>query len=117
MNDDNSTSKPLLTRIENEVLGREIKCTLNDGRITRGKLICLDRMKNMILADAIEERKVLKSMYDVEDNTIGGGGERKEQIERANEGEEYFMFRRDISQVLIPGDQLLKVELCRVATS
>ncbi len=128
MNNKNNSS--LLKTIENEILGREIKCTLNDGRITRGKLICLDRLKNMILADAVEERQILKSMYDADSNNIdvdsggtcsgtstrsgdGSGGKKERNVDDGDdaEGEEYFMFRRDISQVLIPGDQLLKVEL------
>ena len=121
-----------LSMIKSRIVGQRIKCTLNDGRITEGTLICLDRMKNMILTNATEERIIRKSLYSViskkgERNIIansainGAMKERTNSVENGegidghgnNNEEEWFTFRRDISQVLVPGEKLIKVEIER----
>lgn len=117
-----------LSIIKSQILGKEIKCTLNDNRIIKGSLICLDRMKNMILVDAIEERRVEKSIYDItactnnrNDENSGENNERDRHNVKYNENSkensfndeevEWIIFRRDISQVLVPGNKLIKVEM------
>lgn len=82
----------------------------------------------MILVNALEERKVCKTCYAIgdedqneekEEEPIGENGRMKEAEEglsmcineREYDGGRYYVFCRDISQVLIPGEQLVKVEI------
>lgn len=76
----------------NSLLGEKIKCTLDDGRSVRGTFVCVDRLTNLILTNAMEERTVFSSDYsDTKDETI--------------------LTTRKLSQVMIPGERLKKVEV------
>ncbi len=115
-----SSSQSALAIIKQKILGHEIKCTLNDNRTVIGTLICVDRLQNMILIHASEKRKIRKSVYDcnndhhrdlctcnacstcnISSNTNGN-----------EEGEDgWIMFTREISQVLVPGNKVIKIEI------
>ena len=76
----------------NSVLGQQISCTLNDGRVVSGKLICLDRLRNLVLTGVTEERVVLQSDY-------------------ARKGDSAIRVQRELSQAMVPGSRLKKVEV------
>lgn len=74
------------------LLGTRIKCTLDDGRSVTGTFLCVDRLTNLILTNASEERMVYSADYsDTKDEKI--------------------LTERRLSQVMIPGERLEKVEL------
>jgi small nuclear ribonucleoprotein (snRNP)-like protein len=77
-----------------KLLGEKIKCTLEDGRIVCGSLIVLDRKKNLILVNAVEERVVACSDYS-----------------DTNNGE--VIVTRELSQVMIPGERLTRIEIAQ----
>mmetsp|Transcript_9001 Transcript_9001/g.11332 ORF Transcript_9001/g.11332 Transcript_9001/m.11332 type:complete len:155 (-) Transcript_9001:121-585(-) len=113
-----ASSSSCLSIIQNHLLGKKIKCTMEDGRVVEGTFICLDRIKNIVLTNATEVRKVKASIYETmntsndEDLNLdhAGNGHGNEKIQVGEEEEEYRTFRRAISQVLIPGSQIKKVE-------
>jgi len=74
------------------LLGEKIKCTLDDGRSVSGTFVCIDRLTNLILTDAMEERMICSSDY-------------------SDTNDEKILTRRSLSQVMIPGERLQKVEV------
>jgi small nuclear ribonucleoprotein (snRNP)-like protein len=40
-----------------------LRITMTDGRIVKGHFICLDRKKNLILANVLEERFISLAVY------------------------------------------------------
>jgi len=85
------TSRTAKEKIES-LLGEKIVCTLVDGRKVKGELIVLDRKKNLILINAIEERIVMSKDY-------------------SNTTDQEIHVTRELSQVMIPGERLQKVEI------
>eukprot|EP00547_Thalassionema_nitzschioides_P014756 CAMPEP_0194241592 /NCGR_PEP_ID=MMETSP0158-20130606/7412_1 /TAXON_ID=33649 /ORGANISM="Thalassionema nitzschioides, Strain L26-B" /LENGTH=100 /DNA_ID=CAMNT_0038976517 /DNA_START=50 /DNA_END=352 /DNA_ORIENTATION=- len=81
-----------------KLLGKTLKCTLDDGRIATGKLICVDRLKNLILGHVLEERTVDSSFYCDEDYA-------------ATNGSKVIVAKRELTQAMIPGIHLIKVEI------
>lgn len=82
-----------------DLLGSRILCTLDDGRKLEGNFECLDRLSNIILRDAVEKRCV-------KDPSLYG----KEYCKDPDNAEG-LEIERVLSQVLIPGNHLVKVEL------
>lgn len=78
-------------KVEN-LVGERIKCTLDDGRNVTGTFLCLDRLTNIILSNAVEERVISSADY-------------------SNTTHEYMIVTRNLSQVMIPGERLRNVEL------
>ncbi|VEU40434.1 unnamed protein product [Pseudo-nitzschia multistriata] len=86
------------------LLGKRIKCTLTDGRTLTGTFICIDRLKNLILTDVLEERSIDPSDYK---HRVGSS-------EPSTEPPTARCFRRverKISQAMVPGERLVRVEL------
>mmetsp|Transcript_18865 Transcript_18865/g.24273 ORF Transcript_18865/g.24273 Transcript_18865/m.24273 type:complete len:102 (+) Transcript_18865:79-384(+) len=78
------------------LLGCKVRCTLNDGRVATGRLVCLDRMRNMILTDCVEERWIDSIDYNNNDgNTVN---HRKKVIRR-------------LQQAMVPGQFLQQVQI------
>ena len=101
------------------LLGQTLKCTLADGRTATGTLICIDRLyvvthvfcccktyllltqdyvmfrKNLILSHVVEERTVDSAVYS---GSTGG---------------KIIRTKRVLVQAMIPGIQLVKVELAQ----
>jgi small nuclear ribonucleoprotein (snRNP)-like protein len=74
------------------LLGERIKCTLDDGRSVTGTFLCVDRLTNLILTNALEERMVYSADYsDTKDEKI--------------------VTTRSLSQVMIPGERLQMLEV------
>ena len=84
-------SSTSIAKVEN-LLGERIKCTLDDGRHVAGTFLCLDRLTNIILSNAVEERVI--SSADYSDTT-----------------HEHMIVTRNLSQAMIPGERLRKVEV------
>mmetsp|Transcript_15396 Transcript_15396/g.29004 ORF Transcript_15396/g.29004 Transcript_15396/m.29004 type:complete len:110 (-) Transcript_15396:524-853(-) len=95
-----------------QILGRTIKCTLDDGRTVQGKFECLDRLSNIILRDALEIRFVKDpSIYGIRPKMFKHQCHADGQaLEEKNE-DDYLILERNLSQVLVPGRHLVKVEL------
>jgi len=93
------------------LLGQQIKTTLSDGRNLTGTLICIDRLKNMILTNVKEERLIDPLDYkyrvndDNDDESINEDNNDKKPLKKK-------VFRL-ISQAMVPGSQLVKVEISR----
>ena len=82
-------------RAMQNLLGARVVGTLSDGRQVEGQLICLDRRRNLILADCTETRTIVSSDY-VTDDTV---------TEK--------MVQRRLQQAMIPGEHLTKLEIDR----
>ena len=80
------------TDVLHKLLGARIKCTLDDGRSATGRFICVDRLMNIILTDAVEERMISTSDYSDSTNAT-------------------LPAVRKLGQALIPGERLTKVEI------
>lgn len=91
-----------------EILGQTICCTLQDERKLSGTLISLDRECNIILHDVMEIRYVHANMYNQNWHDANPNN-----CEMVVEGEDRITVRRSLSQALVPGDKIVKVELIR----
>lgn len=40
--------------VKRELLDQRLRVVISDGRVIEGELLCLDRLKNLILCDAVE---------------------------------------------------------------
>mmetsp|Transcript_1902 Transcript_1902/g.5020 ORF Transcript_1902/g.5020 Transcript_1902/m.5020 type:complete len:146 (-) Transcript_1902:652-1089(-) len=102
-----------------KLLGCTVKCTLVDGRIATGRFVCLDRLRNIILCDVLEVRKVPVAAYgsyvDSARQQHGHDSKGKSKEERSNEHEasskHYVYAARKLSQAMVPGKHLVKVEV------
>jgi small nuclear ribonucleoprotein (snRNP)-like protein len=86
-----SSTSTSIEKVEN-LVGERIKCTLDDGRYVTGTFLCLDRLTNIILSNAVEERNI--SSADYSETT-----------------HEHIVVTRNLSQAMIPGERLRKVEV------
>jgi Small nuclear ribonucleoprotein (snRNP) homolog len=101
-------SQTALERVSS-IIGRNIVCTLDDGRTVQGKLECLDRLSNIILRDALEKRFVPDpSIYGIR-HTIDKHQCHDDQV--STENQDQLVLERKLSQVLVPGKHLIKVQL------
>ena len=89
----NNNSKEIIEKL----LGSWIICTLADGRTAEGKLLCVDRLSNIILADCTERRQLRSSDYN-EKHKDGDKAVSKEAT-------------RQLRQAMVPGNHLVKVEI------
>ncbi|KAI2501979.1 hypothetical protein MHU86_12462 [Fragilaria crotonensis] len=88
------TTNPHQQALRN-LLGQTLKCTLADGRTATGTLICIDRLKNLILSQVVEERTVDSALYS---GSTGG---------------KIITTKRVLAQAMVPGIHLVKVELAQ----
>jgi small nuclear ribonucleoprotein (snRNP)-like protein len=88
------------------IIGRKVICTLDDGRTLEGRLECLDRLSNIILRQVHETRIVT-------DPSIYGHGHDSGSSSSTSSSEEKkeMVIKRRLSQALIPGNHLVKVQL------
>jgi len=140
---------------ESVLLGKRIKSTLSDGRTLTGILICIDRLKNLILTNVIEERLIDPADYryrvdgagdsgtnnatantgadadtnadtnaaadtnadagaDADTDTIIAADEKPTRtIDGSGGGSRLRKVERRISQAMIPGSRLIKVEIAK----
>mmetsp|Transcript_38632 Transcript_38632/g.48801 ORF Transcript_38632/g.48801 Transcript_38632/m.48801 type:complete len:130 (-) Transcript_38632:65-454(-) len=82
------SQSPVVKTLIQSLLGCEIQATLSDGRVVLGTFKCLDRLKNIIMSDAVETRYISKP-----------SGQATEPVQR------------HLGLVLVPGQYLVKVEV------
>jgi small nuclear ribonucleoprotein (snRNP)-like protein len=82
------------------LLGSKIRVTMKDGRTVDGTFVCLDRLNNILLEDAIEHRKIGYKQTIVSSDD----GSSEEQLYT-------WDAEREISQAMIRGDKIVKVEI------
>lgn len=106
------------------LLGKRVKATLSDGRTLTGIFICIDRLKNLILTNVIEERLVDPADYTYrhrheDDGNNGAGGSTASPTRTdtttttAGGGGRLRKVERRISQAMIPGSRLVRVEIAK----
>ena len=130
-NDENELAKKMGPKEAYEytksvLLGKEIKCTLSDGRNLTGKLICIDRLKNLILTNVTETRYIdpLDYKYCVnksgtDDNAIVNNNDNNHNNDNNAVDNDGDIRNNDtttkavrlISQAMINGKTLVKVEI------
>eukprot|EP00584_Thalassiosira_punctigera_P018709 CAMPEP_0172563210 /NCGR_PEP_ID=MMETSP1067-20121228/99970_1 /TAXON_ID=265564 ORGANISM="Thalassiosira punctigera, Strain Tpunct2005C2" /NCGR_SAMPLE_ID=MMETSP1067 /ASSEMBLY_ACC=CAM_ASM_000444 /LENGTH=90 /DNA_ID=CAMNT_0013353609 /DNA_START=83 /DNA_END=355 /DNA_ORIENTATION=+ len=77
---------------------------MTDGRVAHGNFVCLDRLGNIILDNVVERRRVA---YIPPGSSKGAGAElEKESIYE-------WETERSLSQAVIPGNRLAKVEIAK----
>lgn len=89
------------------LFGKEICCTMDDGRTVCGKLICLDRLKNMILSDVVEVRLLAPHLQ--RPHFLEGVPETAERT--LVHSEESYRCERRLAHAMVPGKHLIKVEV------
>mmetsp|Transcript_12535 Transcript_12535/g.15750 ORF Transcript_12535/g.15750 Transcript_12535/m.15750 type:complete len:136 (+) Transcript_12535:133-540(+) len=101
--------------IMEKILGCDIKCTLDDGRTATGKFLCIDRLKNLVLSDVIEVRKIPRLRRDCRDlaKVANNGAASNHSNVDASSDDKHTMYERHLSQAMIPGKHLVKVEVDR----
>ena len=97
-----------------KLLGNTVICTLDDGRSLEGTLVCLDRLKNIILSSVTEIRKVPLEEYGAylegldPPVIVSSRLDDKEDIIDENG---CVVVTRKLSQAFAPGARLVKVEV------
>jgi small nuclear ribonucleoprotein (snRNP)-like protein len=94
-------SHPDLLQTVHRLLGSTILITLTDGRTAQGKFLCLDRLGNIILDNAVEKREIAYCSSAGNDSNPGD-----ETIYR-------WDTERLLTQAVIPGERLFKVQIAR----
>jgi len=97
-----------------KLLGNTVICTLDDGRSLEGTLVCLDRLKNIILSSVTETRRVPLKEYGAYleglDPPIidADQADCKEDVIDENG---CVLVTRKLSQAFAPGARLVKIEV------
>jgi small nuclear ribonucleoprotein (snRNP)-like protein len=82
-------------RAMQSLLGSRVICTLSDGRQTAGFLVCIDRLKNLVLSDCLETRVIVSTDYNMNPTRVT------------------MKAQRHLQQAMVPGAHLVKVEIDR----
>lgn len=97
-----------------KLLGNTVICTLDDGRSLEGTLVCLDRLKNIILSSVTETRKVPVTEYGAYleglDPPVIDASQLDEKEGVIDENGSVVVTRK-LSQAFAPGARLVKVEV------
>ena len=99
-----STGLPEARDLITALFGSEVRCTMDDGRIVSGKLLCLDRLKNMILHDVVEIRRLPQQLHLL-------GTDSKNVSEATDTQENVSLCERKLIHAMVPGKRLVKVEV------
>ena len=122
---ENSENKPDLKQYFKEnVLGKYVRVILSDDRKIYGNLHCVDKFKNMVIVDAVQEiddkyvapinqtlKFFVKSQLKPENylkipQDIATNEEQKKQLEKEFRRNKFY-----IGQVIIPGKNVKKLEI------
>lgn len=113
----------LKSKFQSSILGKPVRVELSDGRRVYGNLHCVDKKKNMVLIDALEEvapeyiapindhltffvKNDLKlEKYLRLDEKIKSDEEALKQLDSKFRKGKFF-----IGQVIIPGKEIVKLE-------
>ena len=97
-----------------KLLGNTVICTLDDGRSLEGTLVCLDRLKNIILSSVTETRKVPLEEYGAYLEGLVPpviDSSRLDDKEDIIDENGCVVVTRKLSQAFAPGARLVKVEV------
>ena len=122
---ENSENKPDLKQYFKEnVLGKYVRVILSDDRKIYGNLHCVDKCKNMVIVDAVQEiddkyvapinqtlKFFVKSQLKPENylkipQDIATNEEQKKQLEKEFRRNKFY-----IGQVIIPGKNVKRLEI------
>lgn len=122
---ENSENKPDLKQYFKEnVLGKYVRVILSDDRKIYGNLHCVDKFKNMVLVDSVQEiddkyvapinqtlKFYVKNQLKPENylkipQEIANNEEQKKQLEKEFRRNKFY-----IGQVIIPGKNVKKLEI------
>ena len=122
---ENSENKPDLKQYFKEnVLGKYVRVILSDDRKIYGNLHCVDKFKNMVIVDAVQEiddkyvapinqtlKFFVKSQLKPENylkipQDIATNEEQKKQLEKEFRRNKFY-----IGQVIIPGKNVKRLEI------
>jgi small nuclear ribonucleoprotein (snRNP)-like protein len=104
------------------LLGSKLRVTMTDGRIVHGKFLCLDRLGNIILDNAVEFREIT---YNIPPPSVTIASEDKgyrnskddnsDDRPRCDNNQTAFTWNteRSLSQAVITGNRLAKVEIAK----
>ena len=97
------------------LLGSNLRVTMLDGRVAHGKFVSLDRLSNIVLEDVTEYRRVAyvpppppPGSLAVPPNNGDDGAKSKLTTK---DGCYTWDTERKLSQAVIPGDRMVKVEI------
>mmetsp|Transcript_20112 Transcript_20112/g.31070 ORF Transcript_20112/g.31070 Transcript_20112/m.31070 type:complete len:156 (-) Transcript_20112:191-658(-) len=102
-------SDPAACAMQN-LLGSIVRCTLDDGRIATGTFVCVDRLKNIILSNVVEQRRVDSNIYSLDTNTTGTTTSTT-ITSSSSKNNKTIIATRQLSQAMVPGKHLVKVEV------
>lgn len=105
-----------------KLLGSTVICTLDDGRELEGTFQCLDRLRNFILSDVTETRRVPLADYGAYLESLDPPNTEAVKKWQAESGQSSdvdadgnVLVMRKLSQACAPGSRLKKVEVTRTA--
>lgn len=84
-----------------QLLGKNILCTLDDGRTVKGTFLCIDRLSSIILTNNVVEERMIKTA-DYRQYTSNNSNMNNPQT---------LPMKRLLAQAMIPGSRLVKVEV------
>eukprot|EP00581_Thalassiosira_minuscula_P020193 CAMPEP_0183721178 /NCGR_PEP_ID=MMETSP0737-20130205/13545_1 /TAXON_ID=385413 /ORGANISM="Thalassiosira miniscula, Strain CCMP1093" /LENGTH=131 /DNA_ID=CAMNT_0025951149 /DNA_START=46 /DNA_END=438 /DNA_ORIENTATION=+ len=100
------------------LLGAKLVVTMTDGRVARGNFVSLDRLGNILLEDVVESRQVSyippNNGSGTDTISISGGGDGGgEEATTTTPEVQTWDTKRTLSQAVIPGDRMAKVEISK----
>mmetsp|Transcript_17505 Transcript_17505/g.36484 ORF Transcript_17505/g.36484 Transcript_17505/m.36484 type:complete len:147 (-) Transcript_17505:512-952(-) len=123
MSDHKQENKEILRTVQH-LLGSHLKITMTDGRTATGNFTCLDRLGNIVLSDVCERRVIgyddtttssLPELRSTDDDGCVNEASSTQEQEKNNEQKNIYKWdtERCLSQAVIPGGKLLKVEISK----
>jgi small nuclear ribonucleoprotein (snRNP)-like protein len=105
------------------LLGSKLRITMTDGRIVRGKFLCLDRLGNVILENAVESRRIAyipppssaAAIPSEDEGNRSSSDDNNNDESRCDNDKTVFTWNteRSLSQAVIQGNRLAKVEIAK----
>ena len=104
------------------LLGSKLRITMTDGRIVHGKFLCLDRLGNIILENAVEFRRIVYTPPSEDEvnsssssSSSSSDDDNTNYKSRCNNDQTVFTWNteRSLSQAVIRGNRLAKVEIAK----
>ena len=96
------------------LLGSNLRVTMLDGRVAHGKFVSLDRLSNIVLEDVTEYRRVAYVPSPPPGSLavpLNNGDDGAKSKLTTKDGCYTWDTERKLSQAVIPGDRMVKVEI------
>ena len=104
------------------LLGSKLRITMTDGRIVHGRFLCLDRLGNIILENAVEFRRIAYippppsvAIASEDEGNCSSSEDNNNYESPCNTDQTVFTWNteRSLSQAVIQGNRLAKVEIAK----